>query len=251
MRRQSSQRRRSRVASLKPRDGARNGAPSLGNPRSAAGCAVATADFLRRADGDWPNARIRCSMTIARLFAQAPLPPLLFAPSARRRARADALDDTLSQAFTTTNSRRLEKAVGRLAASGDATAHAILEALADNRLFIDTRSTHDLFYKTPPAISSMPRPGEGRELSRRAQEGAHQQCASRSAIDAALGSLTLQSPDPAKRLDAAEAVFKSRDPQRSPASRRRSPRRPIRRAKQALRAGAGGDRRRQLRSPDR
>ena len=34
----------------------------------------------------------------------------------------------------------------------------------------------------------------------------------RSAIDAALGSLTLANPDPAKRVAAAEAVFKSRDP---------------------------------------
>ena len=33
----------------------------------------------------------------------------------------------------------------------------------------------------------------------------------RGTIDAALGALTLMSPDPAKRLDAAEAVFKSRD----------------------------------------
>ena len=34
----------------------------------------------------------------------------------------------------------------------------------------------------------------------------------RSAIDAALGSLTLANPDPAKRAAAADAVFKSRDP---------------------------------------
>ena len=33
----------------------------------------------------------------------------------------------------------------------------------------------------------------------------------RRAIDAAIGGLTLLSPDPAKRLEAAQAVFKSRD----------------------------------------
>ena len=36
-------------------------------------------------------------------------------------------------------------------------------------------------------------------------------------IDAALGGLTLLSPDPAKRLEAAQAVFKSRDANALPA----------------------------------
>ena len=37
------------------------------------------------------------------------------------------------------------------------------------------------------------------------------------AIDAAIGSLTLANPDPAKRVAAAEAVFKSRDAKALPA----------------------------------
>ena len=51
-------------------------------------------------------------------------------------------------------------------------------------------------------------------------------CAAR--IDAALGGLTLMSPDPASGFEAAQAVFKSRDAARCRRSMRRSPRKPTR-----------------------
>ena len=56
----------------------------------------------------------------------------------------------------------------------------------------------------------------------------------RSAIDAAMGSLTLGRPDPAKRIAAADAVFKSHDPKALPASRRQLAKETDPRAAQAL-----------------
>ena len=53
-------------------------------------------------------------------------------------------------------------------------------------------------------------------------------------VEAALGSLTLMAPDPAKRLEAAQAVFDPRMRTRCPRSTRRSPRKPIAQVKRAL-----------------
>ena len=126
-------------------------------------------------------------------------------------AWADALDDTLAK-FLEDKFPTTATAITELAASGAPNAAAILDALKDNRLLIDP-GAHRLIYKNSAGELLLARSGEkltGVDASSfkkvRVNNGL------RGAIDAALGSLTLANPDPAKRIAAAEAVFKSRDP---------------------------------------
>jgi urea transport system permease protein len=131
-------------------------------------------------------------------------------------ARADALDDTLAK-FQEDKFAKTSEAIGELAASGSPTAAPILGALSDGRLLVDPVA-HILVYRNTAGDIINARTGEkltGVDADSfkkvRVNNGL------RSAIDAAMGSLTLASPDPAKRVDAAEAVFKSRDPKALPA----------------------------------
>ena len=126
-------------------------------------------------------------------------------------ARADATDDTLAK-FLEDKFQTTALAVNELAVSGLPTAAAILDALKDGRLLIDPVE-HRIVYKDAKGDVFLARTGEklpGLDVSSfkkvRVNNGL------RGAIDAALGSLTLANPDPAKRIAAAEAVFKSRDP---------------------------------------
>jgi urea transport system permease protein len=124
-------------------------------------------------------------------------------------AHADPLDDALAL-FAEDKFPQTEKAIGELAAQAPPQAQAILGALEENRLMIDPAS-HTVVYKTADgkvliAKTGEPFAGEG------ALKKVRMNNALRSAIDAALGSLTLSSPDPAKRLSAAADVFKSNDP---------------------------------------
>ena len=64
----------------------------------------------------------------------------------------------------------------------------------------------------------------------------------RGIVQAALGSLTLMAPDPAKRLEAAQAVFKSRDANALPALDQAIAKETDARVKQALDRGARGGR---------
>jgi urea transport system permease protein len=102
-----------------------------------------------------------------------------------------------------------EKAIDEIVTSGAPTAEAVLNAMADRRLFLAADKT--VYYKdqsdklvdaktgqpvaTPPAELSLVR------VNNRL----------RGSIAAAIGSLTLLSPDVTKRLAAAETVFRSRD----------------------------------------
>ena len=126
-------------------------------------------------------------------------------------ARADALDDTLAK-FLEDKFPQTAQAIGELSASGAPNAAAIFEALGDNRLLVDPVA-HVLVYRTASGDVINARTGEklvGVDSSSFKKVRVNN--ALRSAIDAALGSLTLANPDPAQRAAAAEAVFKSRDP---------------------------------------
>ncbi len=149
-------------------------------------------------------------MPIARLFVT-----LVFLCCASL-ARADALDDALAKFFDN-KFASTEKAVGELAASGAANAPAILEALGDNRLMFDPIG-HVLVYQTPAGDVINAKTGEklaGVDVGSFKKVRVNN--ALRSAIEAAIGALTLASPDPQKRIAAAEAVFKSRDVKALPA----------------------------------
>src|SRR5580704_16094222 len=107
-----------------------------------------------------------------------------------------------------------ETAVGALATSGDPRAAPILEALAAGQLYV--RQSDNLVLIGKPdgnelalteAISGKPA-GSGSEAD---LDRVRVNNRLRGIIEAAVGSLTLMSPDPAVRRGAAEALFKRRD----------------------------------------
>jgi urea transport system permease protein len=125
-------------------------------------------------------------------------------------AWADALDDTLAK-FLEDKFPQTSAAVSELAASGSPNAAPILDALGDNRLLIDPVG-HILVYRTVSGDVINARTGEkltGVDAGSFKKVRVNNPL--RSAIAAAIGALTLASPDPYKRVEAADAVFKSRD----------------------------------------
>ncbi len=102
-------------------------------------------------------------------------------------------------------------ALDEIVASGAPNAALIIEAMADRRLFFVSASKA-VFYKdaagkavdagTAKPLAAEPAGGQVVRINNRL----------RGAIDAALGSMTLMSPDPVKRIQAADSVFKTRDP---------------------------------------
>lgn len=132
---------------------------------------------------------------------------LATAPGAPARASAEI--EAILSGFSDDQFPRTIAAVQALAASGHPQAEAILEALADGRLvtrrlgggvlFIDRAGAHF------DAATGEPVADPGATARVRVNNGV------RRAIDAALGSLTLMSPDPRRRLDAAQSALRSLD----------------------------------------
>ena len=133
----------------------------------------------------------------------------LLMPGSQGVAIASSFDDALAR-LAADSFPETEKAIAEIAASGAATAENILAALADRRLFLSP-ADETVFFKdgggryfdarTGTSVASAPADLSVVRVNNRL----------RGQIEAALGSLTLLSPDPAKRLSAAQAVFKSRD----------------------------------------
>jgi urea transport system permease protein len=137
----------------------------------------------------------------------------LLAPGA---ALADALDDTLAR-FLADKFSQSEKAVGELAAEAPANAAAILDALGDGRLLIDPADQLIAYKTTAGAIlnAKTGKPVEG--VDPEAFKKVRVNNAVRSAIQGAMGSLTLANPDPTKRLKGAQDLFTTRDAKALPA----------------------------------
>jgi urea transport system permease protein len=129
-------------------------------------------------------------------------------------AAAAPIDDALAR-LGADSFAETEKAIGEIAASGADTASPILEAMADRRLFVG-RSEKGVYFKdragnvldarTGKAAAPVPADLSVVRLNNRL----------RGIVEAALGSLTLLSPDAGKRLAAAEIVFKSKDEKLAP-----------------------------------
>ncbi len=131
-------------------------------------------------------------------------------------AKADALDDTLAR-FLDDKFPQTEKAIGELAAEAPPQAAAILDALGDNRLLIDP-ADRIVAYKTAAGTILNARTGEAIAAEKAAAfKKVRVNNALRSAIEGAMGSVTLANPDPDKRLAAAEDVFRTRDANALPA----------------------------------
>jgi len=131
-------------------------------------------------------------------------------------ARADALDDTLAK-FLDDKFPQTAAAISELAAQAPPQAAAILDALGDNRLLIDP-ADHLVAYKTAAGQILNAKTGAPVEgVAAAAFKKVRVNNALRSAIEGAMGSLTLASPDPEKRLAAAADVFRTRDAKALPA----------------------------------
>jgi urea transport system permease protein len=130
--------------------------------------------------------------------------------------RADAVDDTLAK-FLDDKFPQTAAAIGELSAEAPPQAAAILEALGDNRLMIDP-ADHIVAYKTAAGALLNAKTGEAiPDSSAAAFKKVRVNNALRSAMQGAMGSLTLASSDPEKRLKAAEDVFTTHDEKALPA----------------------------------
>src|SRR5580704_13364330 len=157
------------------------------------------------------NAR-RLAAHLGALRAIGVLALIMFATA----ARADAVDDTLAK-FLDDKFPQTAAAIGELSAEAPPQAAAILEALADNRLLVD-QADKIVAYKTAAGALLNAKTGEAiPDSSASAFKKVRVNNALRSAIQGAMGSLTLANPDPEKRLAAAEDVFRTHDAKALPA----------------------------------
>ena len=112
--------------------------------------------------------------------------------------------------FTTDSFADTDSAVAAIAKSGSPLAIPLIEALQDGRLLFSAQQKRVYFRDRAGAIldaaTGKPATTPPGDLS-----PVRVNNRVRRAIDAALGGLTLLSPDPARRLEAARAVFKSKD----------------------------------------
>ncbi|MBO0765198.1 MAG: urea ABC transporter permease subunit UrtB [Hyphomicrobiaceae bacterium] len=123
-------------------------------------------------------------------------------------AHAGSYEDALP-AFTEDSLSDTGEAITKVAASGSPLAASLLEALSDARL-IYSAAEKRVFIKT--RSGALTDAATGREISGSPPadiDTVRVNNRLRIAIEAALGSLTLMAPDPKRRLDAAQAVFKS------------------------------------------
>src|ERR1700755_3314239 len=124
-------------------------------------------------------------------------------------AFAGPFEDAVGK-FATDDFSDTDEAIGAVASSGNPPAFPIISALQDGRLMVDTDSKK-VFIKqrggkaidaaTGAAVDAIPDSASAVNLNNRL----------RRAVEAALGGLTLLSPDPNTRITAAQSVFKSHE----------------------------------------
>jgi urea transport system permease protein len=124
-------------------------------------------------------------------------------------AFAGPFEDSVAK-FTTDDFSDTEDAIGEIAASGNPLAYPIISALQEGRLMVDT-DAKKVYIKQPDgkaidaatgaAVDSIPDSANAVNLNNRLRRTA----------EAALGGLTLLSPDVGTRISAAQSVFKSHE----------------------------------------
>jgi urea transport system permease protein len=124
-------------------------------------------------------------------------------------AFAGPFEDAVGK-FATDDFSDTDEAIGEVATSGNPQAFAIISALQDGRLMADP-DTKKVYVTQPDGkaidaatgapVASVPDSAAAVRLNNRL----------RRTVEAALGGLTLLSPDPAKRVEAAQSVFKTHD----------------------------------------
>jgi urea transport system permease protein len=130
-------------------------------------------------------------------------------------AQAQSYSDALAK-FATDDFSDTAEAIDAVAASGDKMAAPTILALQDGRLLFDAKSK-TVFIKDASGAILDAATGQPTAAAPPELEPVRINNRLRRAIEAALGGLTLLSPEPQKRLEAAQAVFKSRDEKALPA----------------------------------
>jgi urea transport system permease protein len=124
-------------------------------------------------------------------------------------AFAGSFEDAVAK-FANDDFADTEEAIGAVASSGNPLAYPIISALQEERLMADPDSKKVYIKKadgkiidaaTGATVDTLPDGAGAVQLNNRL----------RRTVDAALGGLTLLSPDPATRITAAQSVFKSRE----------------------------------------
>jgi urea transport system permease protein len=147
-------------------------------------------------------------------------------------AFAGPFEDAVGK-FATDDFSDTDEAIGAVASSGNPLAFPIISALRDERLMFDADSKK-VYIKQPDGkaidaatgavVDSIPDSASAVNLNNRL----------RRAVEAALGGLTLLSPDPATRITAAQSVFKSHEEAALPTVESALAKETNRSAKQAL-----------------
>ena len=128
---------------------------------------------------------------------------------------ADAFSDALAK-FAADDYSETIAGIEGVTASGDAQAVIVISALAEGRLLFNDAKLVVIRDKSGTLLD----PLTGKAIQGVAPDGVKAVRLNnrvRRALEAALGSLTLLSSNPATRFDAAQAVFKSRDTSALPA----------------------------------
>jgi urea transport system permease protein len=124
-------------------------------------------------------------------------------------ATAGPFEDAVAQ-FANDSFSDTEAAIGVISASGNPRALPIIQALQDTRLVADP-ATKKVYIKERDGKVVDAATGEAAASSFANLGNVRLNNRLRRSVDAAIGALTLLSPDPARRIQAAQAVFKSRD----------------------------------------
>ena len=131
-------------------------------------------------------------------------------------ARADPYADALA-AFAADSFDQTIDGINGVAASGNPLAATVIAALQEGRLLFSAESKQVFIREEPDGLidAATGRPATGPAPADLSPVRLNNRL--RRIVEAALGSLTLMAPDPGKRLEAAQAVFKSKDANALPA----------------------------------
>lgn len=158
------------------------------------------------------SARILMRLTHLLMFIGACLTLAAFMPAS---ARADAYTDVLAR-FAADSYPDTEAAIEGVAGSGNPLAVEVVGALREGRL-LARASDKAIFIADPAGAFRDAATGAPATPDRAGLAPVRLNNRVRRAVDAAMGALTLRAPEPARRLQAADAVFKSRDATALPA----------------------------------
>jgi urea transport system permease protein len=127
-----------------------------------------------------------------------------------QQASAQSFESALA-GFAADSFGDTETAITAVATSGNPLAADVINALQDGRLLFNP-ATKKVYVRTAAgAINDAATGTPAADIKAGDLQAVRLNNRVRRGIDAAVGALTLMSPDPAKRMDAAKAVFKSRE----------------------------------------